>query len=115
MKKIKLPSEELKLIIDRILQKRAYSKQQLAKELDVDPAAISRWLAGSGIYKTHYDKLLEMVQEEPTITPIEKISPIALIPFSVTIPRESLRVTLDKNGDINIKGFLRAILDKETQ
>lgn len=109
---VKLPSEDIAPLLKTVLTKRKWTKKHLAKHLGIQPNAISRWLAGRGIHKTHRDDLLRLSREDGEL-PAEPINFPAMIPFSVTIPRNSLVVSLDKNGDINVRGLLLATLIKE--
>lgn len=95
----------------RVLQKHSITMEQLGKKCNRGRHTVARWCATGKIKKEHYDKLLEMDSAE---TPVEKINiPLAGIPFSVTIPRSSLRFTLDKNGDINVQGLILPKLERE--
>lgn len=104
----KLPSrEEIIALLERVLAKYSWTQGRLAKELNVGPHTISRWRKGSGMHRIHYEELLRLDAD----TKIEKINSPLQIPFSVTIPRASLRVVMDEDGNINIRGMLLAILD----
>lgn len=100
------------MLLDAVLAKHQLTQVILAKKLGVRQETISRWRGGEGLKKKHHDKLVEMLNAGPQQeTQIEKINPPMQIPFSVTIPRNSLRVQVDKDGNINIRGMLLAILD----
>lgn len=111
----KLPSEDVITLLDNVLTKRGWTQDRLAKELDIVSNTISRWRAGKGIHKIHYQALLKLLDKPAEVreTSVSKINPRASIPFSVTIPRSSLKISLDKNGDINIQGVILAMLNEE--
>lgn len=113
-KLLKLPSTNIEPTVELICKKFRWTKSHLAKELGVGPHTISRWIAGGGIHKVHYDELQRLAADEPTSdTSIEKLSPPLRVPFKVKIPRSSLKITLDENGDINIEGVILALLKEE--
>lgn len=102
----KLPSEELAKLIDIVLAKHAWTQDRLAKEIGengVGAHTISRWRKSGGIHKVHYEELLRLANDEAAPAPAGIVS---AIPFSLTIPRESLKITVDKDGNFNIQGLI---------
>ena len=100
-----IPRRALDSLVGRVLQKRGWTQGQLAQEMSVtDPKkpvgdhTVSRWRTTGKIYQVHYDELLRLEKDEKT----DQVG----IPFAVTIPRNSLRFTLDANGDIVVRGLL---------
>lgn len=80
----------------------------MSKELHVGPHTVTRWKASGKIHKAHHMELLRL----ETDVPVEAISRPAQIPFSITIPRDSLKFSMDKYGNIKIDGML-ALDNKE--
>lgn len=116
---LKLQSTELSNLILQVLVKRNWTQAQLSQELNkADPDksvgshTVSRWKKDGKIYRAHYDALLRLDKDEE-VTPTQAIQKPMTIPFSVTIPRESLQIVLDKNGDINIRGLLVAAIEQK--
>lgn len=109
---MKLPTTELKALIESVLAKRNWTQDRLSQELNIGPEMVSRWKTGTRIHKGHYDELIRLnTDQEPQSVDVAN-APLK-IPFSVTIPKGSIRVTTDKNGDINITGIMLAMLDKK--
>ncbi len=105
---LKIPSVELKRLIESIIAKHQWTQSRLAKELNLGPETITRWKSGAGIHKGHYDELLKLNKDLEILAP--EPSDAKLIPFYLTIPRNTMKITLDKNGDISIQGHLVAML-----
>lgn len=102
---MKLPSENIEELIDSVLAKRSWTSARLAKEMGIGAHTISRWRSGGGIHKVHYDELLRLTKDEAPPTPAAA-GGMSAIPFSLTIPRESLKITVDKDGNFNIQGLI---------
>ena len=106
-----IPQKELDNLVGRVLAKHGWTQGQLAQEMGVlDPDkpvgdhTVSRWRRTGKIYQAHYDELLRLEKDDGT-----KLAPSwhqAGIPFSVTIPQNSLSFSLDVNGDIIVRGLL---------
>lgn len=109
---LNLSTVELNKLIDVVLAKRQWTQSRLAQELNTGPETISRWRAGSGIHRGHHDELLRLSKDDEA-TIIESVRQQLKIPFHVVIPRSSINVTLDKNGDFDIQGVMLAMLDKK--
>lgn len=109
---LKLPSRELETLIDKVLARHGWTATRLAKELNVKPYTISRWRANGGIYKGHYEELLRFEKDELIAGP-GTINESVGIPFSVTIPRDSIKVSLDQNGDYRVSWVVLPMLNKE--
>lgn len=109
---LKLPSEELAKLIAGVCAKRNWTQDKLGQELHVGGHTISRWKATGRIHDVHHRELLRLEKDED-IAPVQAITHPIRIPFSVTIPRDSLRIAMDKNGNIEISGELVGQLNKE--
>lgn len=111
---LNLPTTDIASLLDRVLAKHSWTQDRLAKEMGIGAHAVSRWRGGNGIHKVHYDELQRLAKDEAAADiSAEKLASSLHVPFEVTIPRSSLRISLDKNGDINIKGVIQALLNKE--
>jgi len=112
---LKIPSRDLEKLIDAALAKHQWTQERLAEELDTSPETVSRWKAGSGIHKVHYEELKRLANEEVSETPVEPVGQSVRIPFDVTIPRGTLKISMDPNGNIRIHGELVAKLGKKEE
>lgn len=108
------PSKDLIALIERVCVKRNWTQYRLGQELDIGGHTISRWKATGRIQSVHHRELLRLEKDED-IAPIQAITHPIRIPFSVTIPRDSLRIAMDKNGNIEISGELVGMVNKEGQ
>lgn len=109
---LKISTVVITTLIDSILAKRQWTQTRLAQEMNIGPETISRWKSGTGIHKGHYDELLRLERDEEIVAARQINSPLE-IPFSVTIPRDRLKVSVDGNGDINVSGVMLALINKE--
>lgn len=103
----KIPSENVIRLIKSILLERNCTQAELAEELQVDASQVTRWLGGEGISGENYKKLVAAAPEQI----VEPIRQPLKIPFSVTIPRDSITISTDTNGDIRISGVILAKID----
>lgn len=113
---LNLSTEKLRELIESVLTKHQWTQTKLAHELGVGPERVSRWKKGGGIHHGHHQELVRLLGDEK-VEPITSPAPTQklTIPFSVTIPRSSITVTTDKNGDINIAGLLVAELNRKEE
>lgn len=105
----KLPTTKLNKLIDDVLQKRNWTQNRLAQELNIGPETISRWRAGAGIHRGHHEELIRLSEEEIDVVQIKSRG----IPFSLTIPSKSLKFSLDKNGNIQLDGIMLVANNRE--
>lgn len=109
---LKLPSTELIALIEDVLTKHQWTQSRLAAELNIGPEAISRWRGGTGIHKGHYEELKNLLKDPEAKLQIAK-SPQISIPSTLTISRDTLKISMDKDGNFIVKGIMEGTLNKE--
>ena len=107
----KLPSENVNRLIDIVLKKHQLRQEELALKMGVRPETVSRWRK-SGVGGKNL-KTLQAMAEDIKETQVEPVRRRSEIPFHVTIPRRSLKISVDENGDFDIRGIILALLDRE--
>lgn len=118
---LKSSTVDIKTLIRGICKKKKWTRLRLSQELNVSKATVSRWASGKqGLHEAHrllLEQLDSDVMKPESDVPehteiIQRGGQELTLPFSVRIPRDSLKVYME-NGEIRIDGILVAKLNKE--
>lgn len=116
--------DKLTLVISKYMfvmrQNKTQTIRAIASSLNLQPRQIYRFLKQQNFppnaetLEMILDQMLEKLNAGVPISkePVNEVRQTMSFPFCVVIPRRSLRLSQDANGDINLMGFLEVQLNK---